>query len=565
MATFNGAVQPSLDEKVYQNSWFEHVASIDRPQWDKAAETLSDDGEAGIQVNGSAPIPRNHSGAKGVTDVDDFYYRVHVAPARLDLGNILNAQTVTIAVFNGFFVAEGLNGVSGQNTSGLQLNDPIGSYPYSMSPLEEIEYEVEISTSGGTNLNALYSFDFESLDIDVPITGSRVVVFPYAINWKKGFTEQYTWNTTVLRARDGVEQRFGLDSSPRKSLAYDTLAVGGSDAAMLRATLMGWHERFFALPVWADISLLTSAISAGATSIPVDTTDRNFFVGGIILLRRDDRRFETGEITSVNPGSIELAREIQFDWPAGSAAFPVNLGHLPSSAKLSSQTDSMISGRVNFSADIGKTDTSLLNSVPPHTYGGLEFLLRKPNWGKAVELTSESDFQVVDFDRGLDEYLARSIAEHTYRYEFVLNGKSDIQAFKDFLGRRNGKRVPFYMPTWQTDIETVAPIQAGSTGVVIKNNGYHAYLKDHKGAAGVYIITSDGSTYARIITGSSLNIVSDEITLSIDSELGVQYLPAEVVMVSYLAKCRLATDSVRIDFLTPTVARVQLPIMWVNE
>ncbi|SFB65560.1 hypothetical protein SAMN04244574_04842, partial [Azotobacter beijerinckii] len=128
-------------------------------------------------------------------------------------------------------------------------------------------------------------------------------------------------------------------------------------------------------------------------------------------------------------------------------------------------------------------------------------------------------------------------------------GRAERGALRSLLYALRGRQVPVWLPTHAADLEPVATVTAVATTLDVANVGYTRFGQSRPGRRDIRIELWDGTAFHRRITGSS-ELSADVERLAIDSPLGVQVEPAEVLRISWLTLCRLDSDSLEIHHET---------------
>lgn len=142
---------------------------------------------------------------------------------------------------------------------------------------------------------------------------------------------------------------------------------------------------------------------------------------------------------------------------------------------------------------------------------------------------------------------------------WIADGRTEIQALKDFLLARKGRAVPFWVPSYQRDMRpTINPADA-SAQLTIRRFAYtsqmfastgarrHLAIYEHHGAAPIY----------RKVTGSEEAEDGLTETLSLDSNFTQDY-DKDKVIVSFLVLCRMTNDKNSFEWLSRDVVRAEL-------
>src|SRR5574338_82295 len=105
---------------------------------------------AGGAAPGASPGSGPRVGAIAHSFERDWYNRVHIIPARIDLGNLFQDQLRTIDVWNAHFVSRTLSSILETGTDGLTLTRPGGAptEPAAYGALILLTYSLSISQQG---------------------------------------------------------------------------------------------------------------------------------------------------------------------------------------------------------------------------------------------------------------------------------------------------------------------------------------------------------------------------------------------------------------------------------
>ncbi|PSD18856.1 hypothetical protein C7E19_01780, partial [Stenotrophomonas maltophilia] len=105
---------------------------------------------------------------------DDWYYKIHVLPLRIDLGNLVTNQVRYVQVWNSYLQQQTLASVTLENGEGVELVGP-GAPPLTFSALQLRRWQLSVTTEGPPVIAASLSYDFVALGRrTVTITGNRM-------------------------------------------------------------------------------------------------------------------------------------------------------------------------------------------------------------------------------------------------------------------------------------------------------------------------------------------------------------------------------------------------------
>jgi hypothetical protein len=512
------------------------------------------------------PLTHALSATLSPSYIDDFYNRVHIFPRVINLGNLQNNQVREVEVWNAFFTDETINAITAENDDGLNLSEPV-ALPYTLPGLNSVIYELTITTEGPGVIDAEFLFDFDSADLPLIITGVRVVIFEFAPDWEQPVNEMLGWKTRIITSKSGKEQRAALlgYQHPRRDLDYAILLSGNTEAAKFESVLWGYQDRAFALPIWCDQAMLLEAVEAGETTLSLLTDTFSFYEGGTLLLKGEDGAYETLEIDEIAAESIALNRGTQFHWPAGTRVYPINTGRLPTSIDSQRVTDQVTRVQVHFEVDPIGNDPYVSGGEPAATYEGKELLQVKPDWVEPPANHSAYFYGKLDSGIGARAHFKyRDNPEFTYRYHFTFETREQEWFFRQFLGRRDGQRVTFWMSSWMSDFAVAEQLLGGATQLICEDNGYAQFVGTSAFRRHLHIETTEG-TFLREIEAANFDPETGQQQLALSSALGVTLDPHQFLKVSFLGLWRGAEDKVAIRWRTDGVAELDLMVRLVDE
>jgi len=487
---------------------------------------------------------------------DDWYYRIHVRPNPLSLGFLLAAQDRTVEVWNAHFDVRTLQAITEQDTDGISLSGPVP--PADWQPQQSINYTVSFETSGPPTIDATYTFEFEqNEDAPLRITGQRVALFAHRHNWRASWVERLGWLSDVMVARDGTEQVAGLRGYPRRVLEQELLEANHG-AQILDRNLYAWQARVFAVPVASDGEQLAATVEAGATFVPLaDTTNRDYHADGLALLSTRPDLAEAVEILSVAANGLTLKNPTQMMWAAGTRVWPARLARLSRNQPLRQVTAGVRSARLRWQCVDRSESVATPGTV---SYQGHDVLLEAPNRVAPVAANFERLAEVVDGRTGL--WAVDDPAEQSFQadsFVFLARDRAAVQWWREWLYHRRGRVVPFWMPSWQADLEMVGEIGAGSSQLPVRPVSYALFYQGRPGRDHVAIQTTAGDWILRGVSDGT--VVGPELEyLLLDAPVGVSLGPGTVRRICWLRLVRLNGDAQQFEWRTAGVAQLRLTV-----
>jgi hypothetical protein len=501
----------------------------------------------------SVPAQRVLIGATIPSYFDDFYYRVHLLPNRISLGSLASEQSRTIEVWNAYLTTNTLTAIQVQGGEGMTLLGPAPA-PTVFGANESRLYQLSVTPNGPPTVNARIDFEFALDTVTLRATGRRIVGWVFSPDWSQPVIERLEWLTQVMESHSGREQRVRLRTGARRTLEYSQLLGSHRERVRLENLLHAWQARVFGLPLWQEVQITSQPINAGATSILVNTDSLDFEVGGLVgLVKGNDSEF--AEITAIQTGLLSLKSPLERSWPAGSKLLPVKPARLQNDLKLKYHSDTIVQTRSRFQLEEEWLVTPI---AEPLQYRGFPVLMTASNW--AEDIDAEHSRKLVELDyltgrRALDDL--SGIGSVRRAHHWLLNGRDTIAEFRAWLTARAGKLKPFWLPSFQADLELTSPIGAFDSAITVDNRSFAANGGAGIGRQDIVIATTNGQHYFRRVTGVTALTDTTE-SVAIDSVLGVAILPTQIRYIAFMKLVRLDSDAVEIAHHTDQLAEVSL-------
>lgn len=499
----------------------------------------------------AATLAGYESGASFATD---WYERIHVNPPEIDFASLVAPESADIEVWNAYRESsKTLNAVNGTTVSGLTLTEPELA-PTTFAPLEARTYVVTASPTGPPQIDGTYAWDFGAEDPECHITAQAVLAWSFQHNWVEPAVERISYRTQILTSYNGTEQRMRLRRAPRRSLSYQYL-VSQIAQTLAHQRMRGWQMRLWGVPVWSDYEPVTSTLAVGTTVITIDTADKDYVVGGLVFLRRDDKTHELVKIATVNPTDIQLASPTRFQWSIGDLIMPARIARMEASQSLSAITSNVGTADVEFT--LAATD-ELTAADPGTSYQTLTVFPYRPNWDQTRGVGYERKVEVMD--NGIGPIFVEDqsgIAVETEGVRLLITDRADIEDLRQYVSARAGKLVPCWLPTFRSDVVPYATLLAGQTvwQVVAAE---HAQFSGGPQRRDIQITMRDGTVHYRRITLVAATADPEVEELTLDSSFTADLIPSGVLLVSFMRVARLSTDTVEIARHTQGVATAEL-------
>ena len=456
---------------------------------------------------------------------DDYYYRIHLLPTSINLGNLLSGQTREVEVWNAYFEPHLLNSITPANATGLTLIEPDVPPTYFQS-LESRIYNLTISATGSPVISASYTFDFDTEDPVLLVTGRRVVVWPFIPQTKH--KESLEWKTDVIPSIEN-EQRIALRPEPRQSFSYE-FQLSESQFSRAKAIAHQWSHRVYGIPVWAELTFV-GALEIGITQVPVDTQYQDYRENDIILIWEDDINFVAVETLSVDPAYVELKLPLEVEF---TNAYVCPLRYARTMQGMNFKRDSIDYAISN--------STFLVTQNVDHTNTiGLPVYRTKDVLNIRTILTSPVNERirraVTIFDNGsgpIEIEEENDWVDVMWSMTFDTLTRQERWQIREWIHSRKGKQKGFWLPSWNQDINILTDVSNTASSLEIIPIGYPLYYT----VTDLMIILNDGTEIFTRVTGGSTNVDGNEV-LALDDQIGTSFLTTDVALACFMKHVEL--------------------------
>lgn len=509
---------------------------------------------SGSKTN-NQPIAENEEARVG-SKIDqfaflDFYNRIHVTPLSLALGNIVSTQEREISVWNAYFVPHTLEEITITDGDGLTLSQPQPT-PVVYGPLQELIYTLSVSTEGPPTVDAEVLFDFDSIDIPVPVTGVRIVAWIWEPNWKQPVLTRLAWNTDIITSDDASEQRRQLREYPRVSweFLYD---IQDDQRRLFENVIYGWGGRVWSLPVPEDVQQLSVEVVDGADVIPAQTDGYDFHVDGLGILIGNGA-YESIEIETIAADHITIKRPLSRTWPAGTRLYPARSARLQDPRGVQRFTRNYVRGVARFLSEEEIAGEELTEVQ----YRGYPVLTVNPNWRDAPEIEYQRKMAMQAFGTGKDDVQDEAdlaLPMHTFVWT-CLNREASL-TLRRWLYARRGRQKAVWVPTFADDLKLRSVVSSSSTVMLLEACGLVHFAQGDVHRRDVRIRLRNGTVFYRRVT-DFVSVDDESERVSMNEVLGQVVQPEDVDSISWMHLLRLDQDSIEIAWQTAGVCEVVL-------
>jgi hypothetical protein len=409
-------------------------------------------------------------------------------------------------------------------------------------------WQITVTPDGQPVLDTVVVWQFgDELSASLRITANRVIAWTFLPDWGDGIDEVLSALTDVLQSESAASQRRRLRLALRREFTGPMYAEG-RERQLLDLALFGWSDRVWSIPIWPDIQLLQVGVAADAAFIPCSTQYLDFRTGGLAMLRGEDAfTSETVEILDVLSNGLQLKRNTQQAWPAGSRLYPARAAQLleePTQRKL---TDRLIEAEVRF---LVVEPSDWPEWLPATLYRGY------PVWARRPDETEDLTYAAERLRKTLDSGFAQPLITDTARRALQVLGQRHVDLGREaralvrsFIYGMHGRQQAVWVPSHMDDLTLVATVSSVATTMDIASIGYTRFSAGKAGRRDIRIELWDGTVRMRRIIGST-EIDSQVERLALDSALGIEVQPHQVARISWMNLMRFESDVQRIQHMT---------------
>jgi hypothetical protein len=500
--------------------------------------------------------PEAKSGTLSPCYLDDYYYRIHVVPNYIDLGQMLSDETHDITIWNAYFVPQTMTSVTEVSTDGIDLSEPV-TIPYEFAPLEEVTYEASVTMNGPSTIGATVYFNFSALFADSTpycmIVGSRIMLWRWPP--EGDYVEELRWMTDVIQTRLG-EQRIAYLDAPRQVFKQDFLRPP-EEMTEIRVVIANRVHGVWGVPVWDEFSVVSAG--AGASSINFDTSHADYQEGGRAVLWESAEKAAAISIVTVRTDGIDIDPPLLDDW-TGARIMPLQTAITPEGFSFKRGKHPWTA----FSGEFLCTDNVDLGDDTAYPlYRGYRVLTDSDIVVGDLSERISRPLEQIDNGQGPITIITKQDYSAIARAFFkATKTRAELWAFRQWLHARRGKQKAFWLPTWHEDLRLAATATALTTDIEIEKTTLLAVHGSFPCDC-MLRLTSGSILYRRILSASATP--SGNVTISIDSALGVEVDPADVDLWCFMDLCRLNTDAVELSHRDPCRMRTTIPVMRLPE
>lgn len=476
----------------------------------------------------------------------DYYFRIHTSPLKLDFQTIAATQVRDVRVWNAFpFTYANLVNISISNQSNISITGQ--ETPYTLSPLKELTYQVEVGATGSPVINSQIDFQFDNVPNPIPvqITGLRAIKIDLLP--EVPVTETWEWLSDLIVSDDGTEQRIALRGEvPRVELSFKVRFDNSKEIRKQYTGLMTAIGRFW-IPEYQYATYATAKSAIGESKIYFDAEKTDIRANEYVLIKNAETSALVG-IEQITPYGALLKAPLNF-------ALELNSTIVPGSPVILNDNTSLDGYVLNDLADANlscKLIRQRSTLVKPGHAVALPSFLNYPVLENRPLADDRVKDQITTGQKNIDNQTGAFDSFSNWDYTRVGGPRSfkvhrilkptEMDFWKSFFAYARGQARRFWMPTYRDDLKLVGLASPAANSYIIEGTEYFEKLYSVPTHRFIEIETAAG-IHRTSIVGAGLSGLNTAIALSPSVPDGAAW--QTVKRISFLLPVRLSDDKVQ--------------------
>lgn len=381
-----------------------------------------------------------------------------------------------------------------------------------------------------------------------------MIVWPFFPNWSSRYVETYEHLTEIITSDSGKEQRRAWRAAARRSVSYEAMVQRDRMQAMRRVL----HDRPTGIAFPDEVRRLRLSAAASGQTISLPDVPAWLTPGRYAVFEAPVSRVRVVRTVGNVSGNVVTFGDVQ-DHVAGTRVMPAFVGTLGGAQRGKIITDGAMSLSVKLDVEPGSEIEDA--GFPMTTFRGREVLLHRPDWGQGLELQSDDPTVWTDFlTTARTPYRPVTFSGELLRTRHLLRNADEHNRVVGLFLRSRGRQGEFYAPSWANDITLTAPVAVGATVFRVAGHEFHdAWAADLTRRSFMVRLRSGGLRFFRIASMAKQTaggVPSTAITVTAPTTDTIS--PDTVRAISWMPRCRFASDSLSVSWITDQAAEVQV-------
>jgi hypothetical protein len=384
---------------------------------------------------------------------------------------------------------------------------------------------------------------FDSVDVSESISNFRSLAY-LPEKMLLPFRETLVFNNEILQSHNRTEQRIALrrgipDRIFSVRLAFET----DKEIARFENKIHRWLKLSWAFPLWPLAETHTDTITAGDTSITLDTTQAGYEVNGFAMIWSDKDTYDIVSIRKITATTLTLTKT-----PDNTHTGTKYIMPCLSSRCISTSRMNWIQDRALMKMTFRIERVSDVLDYSMGMYYDNHVVIKDPpiSMGNNIDFTYNPDFAVLDAGTGLFDMVSNSDYNIvTQPYTWHCESKAESWELRQMFHYINGQQKALLVPTFRNDLELSRSVGAADTEIYVDNIG----ITDDMGLNDIrtYIAFRPSGSDIIVRKVTAITYISpNEEMITIDAATGDTFSASDNLC--WVDMCRLSNDSVSFEW-----------------
>lgn len=343
----------------------------------------------------------------------------------------------------------------------------------SLTRTRDVLLTYTVTIEGPLDIAAMFRYLFDVGAVRQRLTGLRGVVLR-SPPLQPGYGEARSWATSIHRSDSGVEKRVSVleDNVPVRAIRFPVAAFSREELSRLEHALSFGAGQALLVPLWYSRSVLASGADE-SMEIALDTTLREFLVGGYVLLLSHAGRFAVRQVLAASAAGLTLNEEVK-GFQAGDFVLPLILATAERVAGFGATSERHAKGVVVFE-EIGDRafEASAVDS-PVETYLGIPVFDYDPE--QVMSWAARNEYELLGDVRQKRRKWTQEATERVIQVGLRLPDLAALDAMRRFFDGRRGREAAFWVRSKRPNMRLAAAAQESATEIEVDEAGQVAGL-----------------------------------------------------------------------------------------
>lgn len=357
------------------------------------------------------------------------------------------------------------------------------------------------------------------------------------------FNESLEFNNQIIQSHDRTEQRIALRCGiPDRRFSVKIVLETSAEISKFENKIHRYLKRNWTFPLWALAESHSNTITAGDTSITLDTQYAGYRTDGYAMIWQDRDTYDIVTIASFNDTTLNLKKTPANTYSSSKYIMPCVLA-VCTGLKLNWMQDKAI---VDASFRLRRV-SDVIDYIPDMVYDGKVVLSTAPiSTNSKVDYTYDPDYAVLDAGTGLFDIVSNSDFNIvTQPYTWHCDSKQEAWELRQFFHYINGQQKGILVPTYKNDLCLSQSVGAGDTNIYVTKTNAFDDMGYNDLRTYVAFRPSGSDIIVRKIT--AINPVSSTVErITINESTGTAFNANDYIC--WVDLCRMSDSTVNIEW-----------------